>query len=533
MVVCGNTLTCRARQGGFVVEYDVKAPVFLCEQKKGCVIMLRIRIGELKLHLRREADDTGVLIINAQAALFLDRVACAYYEAFFEEFDMLAGRLAGMEGAAGGSALSKSEPESKSQALSPLARIFGVTSDGALDSTDISNPHEVGVALAPRVIKRIRRKFRVDTQQAAADWERLWGSVLAVAEGGMCPFSDFEVKRIPPLSVELKAPYRCDLILTYRCQNDCAHCYAGGPHVTAELPKDQWKQIIDRLADWGVPTVVFTGGEPLLYEGITELVRHAEDKGLITGLITNGRLLTETKVCELAGAGLDFAQITLESVIPEVHDKMVGAEGAWAVTVDGIRNAANAASRIYTTTNTTITMDNADTVLETIRFIKSLGVEKFGLNALIRSRRGASHEGLEPPELRTLLEEVIRISADEDFPFIWYTPTCYKELNPVALALGVKTCSAAGTVMAIEPDGHVMPCQSYYKSIGNALTDEFSEIWNHPLARALRHRRVPGTAEYPDFPALPGECVSCEELSLCGGGCPLERIQGAGSRGEG
>lgn len=495
--------------------------------------MLRIRIGELKLHLRREADDTGVLIINAQAALFLDRVACAYYEAFFEEFDMLAGRLAGMEGAAGGSALSKSEPESKSQALSPLARIFGVTSDGALDSTDISNPHEVGVALAPRVIKRIRRKFRVDTQQAAADWERLWGSVLAVAEGGMCPFSDFEVKRIPPLSVELKAPYRCDLILTYRCQNDCAHCYAGGPHVTAELPKDQWKQIIDRLADWGVPTVVFTGGEPLLYEGITELVRHAEDKGLITGLITNGRLLTETKVCELAGAGLDFAQITLESVIPEVHDKMVGAEGAWAVTVDGIRNAANAASRIYTTTNTTITMDNADTVLETIRFIKSLGVEKFGLNALIRSRRGASHEGLEPPELKTLLEEVIRISADEDFPFIWYTPTCYKELNPVALALGVKTCSAAGTVMAIEPDGNVMPCQSYYKSIGNALTDEFSEIWNHPLARALRHRRVPGTAEYPDFPPLPGECVSCEELSLCGGGCPLERIQGAGSRGEG
>src|SRR5690606_29365684 len=168
-------------------------------------------------------------------------------------------------------------------------------------------------------------------------------------------------------------------------------------------------------------------------EGITELVRHAEDKGLITGLITNGRLLTEPKASELAGAGLDFAQITLESLIPEVHDKMVGVEGAWAETVDGIRNSA---SRIYTTTNTTITMDNADTVLETIRFIKSLGVEKFGLNALIRSRRGASHEGLEPPKLKTLLEEVIGTSADEDFPFIWYTPTCYKELNPVALALG-------------------------------------------------------------------------------------------------
>ncbi|MGI6619995.1 MAG: radical SAM protein [Bacillota bacterium] len=528
--------------------------------------MLRIRIGELKLHLRREADDTGVLIINAQAALFLDRVACAYYEAFFDEFGKLAQRLGAGQHTSGESAYDSASakretstgqlpPEQLShgqlshgqrspgqlspgqsspgqtspgqtlpgQALSALGRLFGKTSDPALTSTDISDPREVGMALAPKVVQRIRRRFRVDAEQAAADWERLWGSVLAVAEGGMCPFSDFEVKRIPPLSVELKAPYRCDLILTYRCQNDCAHCYAGGPHVTAELSADRWKRIIDRLADWGVPTVVFTGGEPLLYEGISELVRHAEDKGLITGLITNGRLLTQAKVNELADAGLDFAQITLESVVPEVHDKMVGAEGAWAETVDGIKNAA---AKVYTTTNTTITTDNADTVLDTIRFIKSLGVRKFGLNALIRSRRGVAHEGLELPELKSLIEEVIRVSADEDFPFIWYTPTCYKELNPVALALGVKTCSAASTVMAIEPDGNVMPCQSYYKSIGNALTDEFPEIWNHPLARALRHRRVPGTAEHPDFPALPDECVSCEELSLCGGACPLERKVG-------
>ncbi|MGI6660746.1 MAG: radical SAM protein [Bacillota bacterium] len=479
--------------------------------------MLRIRIGELKLHLRREADDTGVLIINAQAALFLDRVASAYYEAFFDEFGKLASRLGAGEDTAGGPI--PSEPQS----LSPLARIFGKISDAALDSTDISNPREVGMALAPKVIQRIRRKFRVDAEQAAADWERLWGSVLAVAEGGMCPFSDFEVRRIAPLSVELKAPYRCDLILTYRCQNDCAHCYAGGPHVTNEISTESWKQIIDRLADWGVPTVVFTGGEPLLYGSIVQLVRHAEDKGLITGLITNGRLLTEPKVNELADAGLDFAQVTLESVDPGIHDKMVGVAGAWAEAVDGIRNAA---SKIYTTTNTTITKDNADTVLETIRFVKSLGVEKFGLNALIRSRRGVSHEGVELPELKSLIEEVIRVSADEDFPFIWYTPTCYKELNPVALALGVKTCSAASTVMAIEPDGNVMPCQSYYKSIGNALIGEFPDIWNHPLARALRNRREPGVMEHPGFPALPEECVSCEELSLCGGACPLERALG-------
>lgn len=72
--------------------------------KRGCVAMLRIRIGELKLHLRREADDTGVLIINAQAALFLDRVACAYYEAFFDEFGKLAQRLGAGQHTSGESA---------------------------------------------------------------------------------------------------------------------------------------------------------------------------------------------------------------------------------------------------------------------------------------------------------------------------------------------------------------------------------------------------------------------------------------------
>lgn len=456
--------------------------------------MLRIRMGDLKLHLRSESDNTGVLIINAQAALFLNRTAKVYFEAFFDEFEKL-------------SADNRERQREREEQV------------------DLSNPREVGEALTSGVTRRIRRRFRVQQAQAAADWRKLWGSVIAVAEGGACPFSDFEVRRIEPLSVDLSAPYRCDLILTYRCQNNCSHCYAGGPHVTREIPTDSWKETMDRLSDWGVPTLVFTGGEPLLHKDIEELVQHAEDCGCITGLITNGRLLTVPKVDALARAGLDFIQVTLESVSPEIHDKMVGVEGAWAETVEGIRNAS---SKIYTTTNTTITADNKGTVLETIRFIKSLGAQKFGLNALIRSGRGTSHEGLEPVELKALLEDVVGVAADEDFPFIWYTPTCYKELNPVALGLGVKTCSAASTVMAIEPDGNVMPCQSYYRSIGNALTQDFPTIWQHPLAQALRRRRLKGAVCHRDFPSLPQECISCEELHMCGGSCPLERKVGAG-----
>jgi radical SAM protein with 4Fe4S-binding SPASM domain len=95
--------------------------------------------------------------------------------------------------------------------------------------------------------------------------------------------------------------------------------------------------------------------------------------------------------------------------------------------------------------------------------------------------------------------------------FIWYTPTCYRQLNPVELGLGVKRCSAASTVLAIEPNGQIIPCQSWFESIGNALENSFSEVWMHPLALRLRNR------EY-----LSDKCRECENVSLCAGGCPLE-----------
>ncbi len=286
------------------------------------------------------------------------------------------------------------------------------------------------------------------------------------------------------------------------------------------MDPNTWKAIIRKLATWGVPTLVFTGGEPLLYQDLEELIAEAEDAGCITGLITNGRLLTPQRVQSLAEAGLDFAQITLESSVEGVHDGMVASRGAWSETVAGIKSAAQ---RIYTTTNTTVTSANKASVLETIPFLKGLGVQKFGLNALIRSGRGSDAEGLGAEELTRLLEKVVEVSSDLSFPFIWYTPSCYNDLNPVSMGLGVKTCSAASTVLAVEPDGNVMPCQSYYKSLGNAATDEFPAMWGHPLAVALRTRRQKGAPGHPDFPALPEKCLACGEFSLCGGGCPLER----------
>ena len=80
-----------------------------------------------------------------------------------------------------------------------------------------------------------------------------------------------------------------DMALTFRCQNDCVHCYAGGPHETPELSTEQWKTAIDKLSDVGVFILTFTGGEPTLREDLPELLLYAQNKGMVTGLISNGR----------------------------------------------------------------------------------------------------------------------------------------------------------------------------------------------------------------------------------------------------
>jgi radical SAM protein with 4Fe4S-binding SPASM domain len=78
------------------------------------------------------------------------------------------------------------------------------------------------------------------------------------------------------------------------------------------------------------------------------------------------------------------------------------------------------------------------------------------------------------------------------------------------LELGVKGCTAALYNMCIEPNGDVLPCQSFYQPVGNILREEWSSIWNHELCVRLRERQ-----------GLPEKCQGCQLLAECGGGCPL------------
>ncbi len=407
-------------------------------------------LNPYRMHLRVEPDGTGILVINASKILHLNQTATEIVKY------MLEGK----------------------------------------DETETA--------------KIMKSRYRgVSKKRIVEDYLSIKDKIFTLAETDeICPITYLGFERIEPFSTPVTAPYRMDLALTYRCNVNCTHCYVIRDKNYPELSTEEWKKIIKRLYEIGIPHVVFTGGEPTLRDDLVELVEYAEETGLVTGLLTNGVMLCDKKfVKKLESAGLDHVQITIESHIPEVHNKMVRAE-SFEKTLQGIKNALK--TTIYTITNTTLTKLNAPYIEDTIEFLHTLGVRVFACNGLIYTAPKRQRFGFKETELKPILEKIRNKAAELNMRFIWYTPTQYCNLNPVELELGPKTCTAAKYNMCIEPNGDVIPCQGYYETMGNILKDPWENIWNSKVAVSLRNREW-----------IEEKCRECTLLPLCGGGCPL------------
>ena len=362
-----------------------------------------------------------------------------------------------------------------------------------------------------QAVHAIHQLFHSSTTQISKDYANFRRDLEElIRPDGACPICDLELDIAAPFSVRPSAPFRMDLALTYRCNNDCAHCYNARPRHYPELSTQQWIEIIDKLWEIGIPHIVFTGGEPTLRDDLPDLIAHAEKNGQITGINSNARRLSDRQyVQRLVKAGLDHVQITVESHDPTIHDSMVQAKGAWRQTISGLQNVLE--TSLFVMTNTTMLRQNSQYLGETLDFLAGLGVPTIGLNALIYSGHGITvGTGLAESELLPLLEIARQRTDRYGQRLIWYTPTQYCHFDPMQLELGIKGCTAALYNMCIEPDGGVLPCQSYYVQLGNLLTDHWDKIWNHDLSTSIRERRY-----------APSECQTCSILSECGGGCPL------------
>lgn len=366
-----------------------------------------------------------------------------------------------------------------------------------------------------------------DRQQVAREIDQIYAMVarFSRAQEG-CPTCEVAgLDQKPLFSVQVQAPYKVDIALTYGCNNECPHCYNEPDRLEMpSLPVAQWKEVFHKLVAAGVPHFILTGGEATLHPDLPELIAYADSLGPIVGLNTNGRRIQHKPYMQtLAEAGLNHVQITLGSHIPAVHNAMMGAV-SFDQTVRGIENAME--SGVYAITNTTLMRTNMNHAEEIVEFLYNLGIRTFAMNGMIYSGGGFSHPNAIPEEeMPPLLVRVRDRAAELEMRFLWYTPTEYCRMNPVELEIGAKRCNAGEYSLCIEPNGDVLPCQSYYVTAGNILHDPWEAIWNGELFRSFREREAD-----PRWAGLPEKCWDCPDLPLCGGGCRIEREAREGRR---
>ncbi len=385
--------------------------------------------------------------------------------------------------------------------------------------------------LISRVVSEIVEKYQgkglfakpLPRERVERDFRRVLGTIMDLADGAN-PREMFSGSKAIRYG-EWVAPARMDLAVTYRCNLKCTKCYLGtkGEEEFKELSFKEWLEVYDILWKQGVPQIVFTGGEPLLRGDIVPLIAEADE--FITGLITNGTMLANL-ADDLYSASLDYAQVTIESSKPEEHDRMTGVSGSHKATVAGIEAALKAGLNV--TTNTTLTKRNAGSFNSLIEFLSSIGVKHVACNTLICSGKGSAcriESGLSDEELIKHLVSAKEAADKIGVELQWYSPTCYSKINPIMLGFGAKSCSAAAHNMTVQPDGSVLPCQSWPEPVGNILTDPWPQIWQHETCKYLRNR---------DYKSR--QCSGCAYESSCAGGCPLDtalRVKSGKKRGGG
>ncbi len=347
-----------------------------------------------KLHLRVEADGTGILILNAATVLHLNQTAAEY--------------------------------------------IYYLMKDKPVDE----------------IVPLIAERYDVDLEQSRKDLDDLLAQIdMLVNTEDLDPVAFINLERVEPYSQKLSAPYRLDCALTYRVPEGSAAADAPTDRVKRELSTDEWKTILRKAWEAGVPHVNFTGGEPTLRDDLPELVMEAENLGMVCGLLTDGSGFRQKKdFTPLLANGLD-------------HIMLLG---------DPDREAFWKALKllmpedIAVTVHITITIANQAEIPGMLNKLAKEKVTSISLSAVDEF----------------LAEDLViasRKAASLGMSLVWDLPVPYSDSNPVSLEtrqISDKTAQGAGKAwLYVEPDGDVLPAQGINKVLGNLLTDPWTRIW--------------------------------------------------------
>jgi radical SAM protein with 4Fe4S-binding SPASM domain len=316
-----------------------------------------------------------------------------------------------------------------------------------------------------------------------------------------------------------------------RCNLHCAQCYSDSHDrdYPGELTTAEGLALLDDLAAFGVPTVLFSGGEPLMRPDLLELARHARDLGLRSVLSTNGTKLGDAEAARLAEAGLSYIGVSIDGIGAR-HDKMRGSKGAFDAAVAGIRAAQGAG--LKTGLRFTLTGLNRGDLGATFDLAEELGVQRLCVYHLAYAGRGEKirRHDLAPHETRAAVEEifdrteelgrrgsqveVLTVDNPADHVLLLARvrardPERADEIEQLLRWNGGNQSGIA--VASIDPTGGVHPDQfSWHVTAGNVRDTRFSALWNddNPVLAPYRARPRP----------LHGRCASCRFAPICNGG---------------
>ena len=294
------------------------------------------------------------------------------------------------------------------------------------------------------VAKAVSSRYNVSEEQARGDYTTLMEQIQTLIETpDLEPVTFLGFDRSEPYTDILQAPYRIDCALTYKTSGE-NQAAAPVDRVRREMTTGEWKSILKKVWDAGVPQVIFTGGEPTLRPDLPELIRYAEELGQVTGLLSNGDRLTDPQYMhDVLYSGLDHIMLTLD---PDN-------EISWEALKDLL------AEDIFVTVHLTLTPRLVKDFSFQMDRLKTLGVTHVSLSASSAELK---------PALLAAREQV----AAHDLNLVWDLPVPYSDMNPVSVELESTEEAPVGAGKAwlyVEPDGDVLPGHGINRPLGNLL----------------------------------------------------------------
>jgi 12,18-didecarboxysiroheme deacetylase len=319
--------------------------------------------------------------------------------------------------------------------------------------------------------------------------------------------------------------------VTRRCNLKCVHCYAHAKdvHFENELTTEQGKELIDDLADFGAPVMLFSGGEPLVRKDLPQLAAYAVDKGMRAVISTNGTLITPKMARTLKEIGLSYVGISLDGM-QEINDRFRGVMGAFRSALEGIRNSQDAGIKVGL--RFTINKFNVGEIPKIFQLLEEMDIPRVCFYHLVYAGRGtelvkedlshdATREALDLiiDETRRLYEkgkpkEVLTVDNHADGPYVYLRllkedPRRAKEVLEL-LKWNEGNNSGRG-IGCVSWDGEVHADQFWrHYSFGNIKERPFSQIWtdtSEALLGKLKEKKK----------HVKGRCATCRWLDVCGG----------------